>query len=74
MAMLWHTKIIISQLILVNETFRQTINLSVVAINSITGKGRCVDIIQSCSPGGRVTKAVGTIFRKIFVGTRAHPI
>ena len=24
--------------------------------------------------GGRVTNAVGTIFRKIFVGTRAHPI
>ena len=26
------------------------------------------------SPGGRVTNAVGTIFRKIFVGTRARPI
>ena len=25
-------------------------------------------------PGGRVTNAVGTIFRKIFVGTRARPI
>ena len=24
--------------------------------------------------GGRVTNAVGTIFRKIFVGTRARPI
>ena len=26
------------------------------------------------SPGGRVTNAVGTIFRKIFVGTQARPI
>ena len=26
------------------------------------------------STGGRVTNAVGTIFRKIFVGTRIHPI
>ena len=26
------------------------------------------------SPGGRVTNAVGTIFRKIFVGTCARPI
>ena len=25
-------------------------------------------------PGGRVTNAVGTIFRKIFIGTRAYPI
>ena len=25
-------------------------------------------------PGGRVTNAEGTIFRKIFVGTRARPI
>ena len=28
------------------------------------GQGKC--------PGGRVTNAVGTIFRKIFVGTRAR--
>ena len=25
-------------------------------------------------PGGRVTNAVGTIFRKFFVGTRSRPI
>ena len=29
---------------------------------------------QFRSPGGRVTNAVGTIFRKIFVGTHARPI
>ena len=30
--------------------------------------------IRGSCPGGRVTNAVGTIFRKIFVGTRARRI
>ena len=36
--------------------------------NSCLGESRRV------GSGGRVTNAVGTIFRKIFVGTRARPI
>ena len=30
--------------------------------------------ITTSSSGGRVTNAVGTIFRKILVGTQARPI
>ena len=33
-----------------------------------------VHVKLSQAAGGRVTNAVGTIFRKIFVGTRARPI
>ena len=33
-----------------------------------------VSQLSGAVPGGRVTNAVGTIFRKIFVGTRAPPI
>ena len=35
---------------------------------------RTVLCVIERSPEGRVTNAVGTIFRKIFVGTRTRPI
>ena len=38
------------------------------------GGWRCPRVLAAWGPGGRVTNAVGTIFRKIFVGTRARPI
>ena len=39
--------------------------------------GACTHLLSAQRrwvPGGRVTNAVGTIYRKIFVGTRARPI
>ena len=41
---------------------------------SMGNKMIAVPSIRYSFPGGRVTNAVGTIFRKIFVGTRARPI
>ena len=38
------------------------------------GRPGYVFIVAPSGPEGRVTNAVGTIFRKIFVGTRARPI
>ena len=41
----------------------------------IAGFGKkAVNKSSDWAPGGRITNAVGTIFRKIFVGTRARPI
>ena len=47
-------------------------NIQLVAIKNLPNKVHTSYFKQH--PGGRVTNAVGMIFRKIFVGTRARPI
>ena len=52
--------------------------LQIFATPVLGGDGRSHDLERRTDehpgPGGRVTNTVGTIFRKIFVGTRACPI
>ena len=52
-----------------NRTLKNVRNF-VNCFSSDTEVHRCT----VASSGGRVTNAVGTIFRKVFVGTRARPI
>ena len=59
------------------QTCRCTVVQKCTAVHmySCTEVHSCTIVSQlCCSPGGRVTNAVGTICRKIFVGTRARPI
>ena len=52
---------------------RQDVNYLEIMRRSRCRRVFCV-YVHKYSAGGRVTNAVGTIFKKSFVGTRARPI
>ena len=73
---LWH----LGEIILMLAGTQLFIEKTIGRFSTITFQGgktagnRCCRVAITIRPGGRVTNAVGTIFRKIFVGTRARPI
>ena len=48
--------------------------LKAAANRTCAGPRRTQTMVRMTGPGGRVTNAVGTVYRKVFVGTRARPI